>query len=77
MVLAQVLTLTGVGLAIGFGVSRLTTHFVESFLYGMKPNDPLAIVGAIAILLVSAVLAGYLPAWRASRIDPASALRNE
>jgi len=43
----------------------------------MKPNDPLAIGGAIAILLTAALAAGYLPAWRASRIDPARALRNE
>ena len=77
MVLREVLTLAAVGLIAGYVAARFTTHFVESFLYGLKPNDPLAIAGAIAILLSAALLAGYLPAWRASRIDPASALRNE
>jgi ABC-type lipoprotein release transport system permease subunit len=52
-------------------------RFVESFLFGMKPNDFVAIAAAIAILLAAALAAGYLPAWRASRIDPATALRNE
>ena len=77
MVLREVLTLTAAGLLIGFVVARMTTKFVESFLYGMKVNDPLAIAAAIGILLASALAAGYIPAWRASRIDPAAALRNE
>ena len=77
MVLREVLVLTAVGLAIGFGISRWATHLVESFLYGIKANDPFAIAASIAILMASAVAAGYAPAWRASRIDPAIALRNE
>jgi predicted permease len=77
MVLREVLAIAGVGLIAGYIAARFTTHFVESFLYGLKPNDPLAIGAAIAILLAAALAAGYLPAWRASRIDPASALRNE
>lgn len=77
MVLRGVLALTAAGLLVGYGAARLTTHFVESFLYGIKANDPLAVAGAIGILLVAAVAAGYAPAWRASRIDPAAALRNE
>jgi ABC-type antimicrobial peptide transport system permease subunit len=62
---------------LGYGAARLTTRFVESFLFGMKPNDPLEVAAAIGILLAAALTAGYLPAWRASRIDPAVALRNE
>ncbi|HUK14941.1 MAG TPA: ABC transporter permease [Bryobacteraceae bacterium] len=77
MVLREVLALAAAGLAIGYGAARFTTHFVESFLYGMKANDPLAMAAAIGILLAAAVAAGYAPAWRASRIDPATALRNE
>ena len=77
MVLQEVLALTAVGLLLGYGAARMTTKFVESLLYGTKPNDPLALAGAIAILLIAAVAAGYGPAWRASRIDPAVALRNE
>jgi len=72
-----VLVLTAAGLLVGYSAARFTTHFVESFLYGMKANDPLALAGAIGILLAAAVAAGYAPAWRASRIDPAAALRNE
>jgi ABC-type antimicrobial peptide transport system permease subunit len=77
MVLREVLALTAAGLLIGYAAARLTTRFVESFLWGVKPNDPLAVVGSIAILICAAAAAGYAPAWRASRIDPAAALRNE
>jgi predicted permease len=77
MVLREVLVLNAAGLAVGYGTARYTTHFVESFLYGMKANDPLAMAAAIAILLLAAIAAGYGPAWRASRIDPVAALRNE
>ena len=77
MVLREVLALTAAGLAIGYAAARFTTHYVESFLFGLKANDPLATAGGVAILLAAALAAGYLPAWRASRIDPAVALRNE
>jgi ABC-type antimicrobial peptide transport system permease subunit len=77
MVLREVLALTAIGLLVGYGTARFTTHLVESFLYGMKANDPLALSAAIGILLAAAIAAGYAPAWRASRIDPAVALRNE
>ncbi len=77
MVLREVLAIAAAGLVLGFGAARLTTRYVESFLFGLKPNDPLAIAAAIGILLAAALAAGYLPAWRASRIDPAAALRNE
>jgi macrolide transport system ATP-binding/permease protein len=77
MVLREVLALAGVGLAIGFAAVWETTAFLKSFLFGMKPNDPLALGGAVAILIACAILAGYAPAWRASRIDPMVALRHE
>jgi predicted permease len=77
MVLREVLAVSAAGLLLGYAAARFTTHFLDSFLYGLKPNDPTAIAAAIAILLAAALAAGYLPAWRASRIDPATALRNE
>jgi ABC-type antimicrobial peptide transport system permease subunit len=43
----------------------------------MKPNDPVALTLAVAILMMAALLAGYAPARKASRIDPMTALRNE
>jgi predicted permease len=77
MVLREVLAISAVGLLLGYGAARLTARLVESFLFGMKPNDPMAVAAAIGIMLAAALAAGYLPAWRASRIDPAVALRNE
>ncbi len=77
MVLREVLAVSAAGILVGYGASRWATRFVESFLYGTKANDPLAIVAAILILVAAALIAGYVPAWRASRIDPAVALRNE
>jgi predicted permease len=77
MVLKQVFALAIVGLAIGLPVALATSKLVESFLFGMKPDDPLAITAAVAVLIAAAVLAGYAPARRASKIDPMVALRHE
>jgi macrolide transport system ATP-binding/permease protein len=76
MILRQVFILAAVGLAIGLPIAFGASKLVSSFLYGMKPNDPLAIAAALAILLVAAILAGYAPARRASQIDPMVALRH-
>ncbi len=77
MILLQVFALAAVGLAIGVPAALGTSKLVASFLYGMKANDPLAITAAVVILLGAAILAGYAPARRASRIDPMVALRHE
>jgi macrolide transport system ATP-binding/permease protein len=77
MVLRQVLTLGAVGVVVGLGAVWETTAFLKSYLFGLQPNDPLALGSAVAILVGCAVLAGYAPAWRASRIDPMVALRHE
>jgi predicted permease len=77
MVLRGVIALAAVGLSISVPAALGTSKFVESFLYGMKPNDPISLGIAIAILLAAALVAGYLPARRASRIDPMVALRHE
>ena len=77
MILRQVVVLATVGLAIGVPVAFGTSKLVASFLFGIKPNDPLALSAAVAILLAAAILAGYAPARRASRIDPMVALRHE
>jgi predicted permease len=77
LVMREVLLLVGIGVALGvigaFGLSR----FVQSLLYGMTPNDPLTIVGAALGLGVIALLAGYIPARRATRVNPVRALRYE
>jgi len=77
MILREVLVLATVGLAMGVPAALGLSKFVESFLFGMKPNDPLAVAAAVAILVSAALLAGYLPARNASRIDPMIALRHE
>ncbi|HEX4596099.1 MAG TPA: ABC transporter permease [Bryobacteraceae bacterium] len=77
MVLGEVTVLISVGLAIGFAAAIGTTRFVASFLYGTKANDPWTFAVAAAVLGLVAVLAGFLPARRASRLDPMNALREE
>ena len=77
MVLREVMVLAGVGLAISVPIALGTSKFVESFLFGMKPNDPLALGLAVFVLLGAALLAGCIPARRASQIDPMTALRHE
>ncbi len=77
MVLREVLALAAIGLAIGLPTAVGTSKFVASFLYGMKHNDPLALTLAVVTLLGAALLAGYIPARKASRIDPMTALRHE
>ncbi len=77
MILREVVLLAAVGLAISVPAALAASKLVESFLFGMKPNDPLALVGAVVTLVTAALLAGYLPARNASRIDPMIALRQE
>ncbi len=77
MVLREVFVLAAVGLMISVPVAFATSKLIKSFLFGMKPNDPLALTAAMMTLLGAALLAGYLPARKASRIDPMIALRHE
>jgi ABC-type antimicrobial peptide transport system permease subunit len=77
MVLREVFVLAAVGLAISVPTALGASKLVESFLFGMKPNDPLALTLAMITLLSAALLAGYFPARKASRIDPTIALRHE
>jgi predicted permease len=77
MVLRRVLLLAAVGLAIGVPAALIASRLVKSFLFEIRPNDPATLALAAVVLLSSAVLAGYAPARRASRIDPLAALRHE
>ena len=77
MVLRQVLIMAAVGLTIGVPVAYASARLVESSLYGIKANDPAALGIAMGTLFVAAMLAGYAPARRASRVDPMAALRHQ
>jgi predicted permease len=77
MVLREVALVVGTGLILGAAAAVGTTQFVASFLYGLNARDPRTIVLAALVLAVVAALAGYLPARRASRLDPMVALREE
>lgn len=67
--------LTSIGLAIGLGVGLILTRLMKGLLYGISPLDPLSYIAAIMILAVVALLAVFLPARRATRVDPLAALR--
>jgi ABC-type antimicrobial peptide transport system permease subunit len=77
MILRQAVVLAAVGLAIGLPTALGVSRLVESFLFGIKSNDPAVLMWAVAVVLCAALTAGYLPAWRASRIDPLMAIRHE
>jgi macrolide transport system ATP-binding/permease protein len=77
MVQRDVLVMASVGLAIGLPVAYASSHVVESFLFGLKAHDPATMMIAAGVLLGAAFLAGYGPAWKASRLDPWKALRDE
>jgi len=68
--------LTALGLALGIGASRALSTMLGSLLFGVTSGDPITYFGVGALLIVVAAAAGYIPAWRASRIDPMVALRS-
>ncbi len=76
MVLRRVLILAAVGLAISVPAALSASQLVKSFLFETQPNDPGTLVLAGVVLVSAAILAGYAPARRASRIDPLAALRH-
>jgi ABC-type antimicrobial peptide transport system permease subunit len=65
------------GVAIGIIASYLLTQFLRTLLYGITPTDPLTFTAVALLLLLTALLACFFPARRASRVDPMEALRSE
>jgi predicted permease len=76
-VLRQTLMLALAGALIGIAASAVAARLMESLLYGVQPGDFATFGGMLIVLTLVAAIAGYVPAWRASRIDPMSALRAE
>ncbi len=77
MVLRRVLLLAAAGFALSVPAALIASRLVKSFLFETQPNDPGTLALAGVVLLSAAILAGYAPARRASRIDPLAAPRNE
>src|SRR5262249_11226353 len=68
-------TMLVIGAAVGLLAGGALTKYLESLLFGIRPHDPLTIAGALLLLLSVTVLAGFLPARRATRIRPIEALK--
>ncbi len=65
------------GVVAGIALALLLTRYMTGMLFGVTPLDPVAFIGAALVLLLAALLATWVPAWRASTVDPVVALRND
>jgi ABC-type antimicrobial peptide transport system permease subunit len=77
MVLRETLALVALGVVTGVPLALAATRLISSMLFGVRATDPMTISVAISVMCAMALLAGYLPARRAMRVDPVVALRYE
>jgi ABC-type antimicrobial peptide transport system permease subunit len=77
MILKHAAMLLGAGLSIGWAAAASLTRYAASLLYGVSPTDPWTFVAVASLLAAAAMIACYLPARRAARVDPTVALRYE
>ena len=77
MILARSVAITGVGLLIGIVGAAALTRLLSSLLYGVRPIDPMTFAAVALLLAATSMLASYIPAWRAAKVDPMVALRYE
>lgn len=77
LIMSDVALLLGIGIAAGVAVSLALGHLIGSLLFGIRPNDPVEITGAALALAVAVIVAAFIPARRAAKVDPMLALRHE
>jgi putative ABC transport system permease protein len=77
MVLRGAVGLVAFGIALGLPVAWGASRWIEELLFGLKPTDPVTLLGAILLLMIVSLVAAYLPARRASKVDPMTALRHD
>jgi len=77
LILGQGLALAGIGLTLGLAAAFAGTKLLTTMLFEVKPNDPLVYLAVAGLIGAVTLIASYVPAWRASRIDPLAALRQE
>jgi len=77
LILGQGLTLAGLGLAFGLAAAAASARLLTSMLFRVQPNDPLVYLAVTVLLGMVALVASYVPAMRASKIDPLTAIRQE
>ena len=77
LVLGQGFRLIGVGLILGIGVALATAHVLRTLLFGVEPNDPATLIGVAVMFATVGLLACWLPARRATKVNPMEALRHE
>src|SRR5580658_738916 len=77
IIVRQTLSLLVLGVGVGIALALIAVQSASSLLFGLQPNDPLTFAGASALLITIALIASFLPARRASRVDPMVALRYE
>jgi ABC-type antimicrobial peptide transport system permease subunit len=77
MVMREVFILIGAGLAAGVSLALALANLIRSQLFGLDPRDPLTLIGSAVVLALAAGSAGFIPALRASSVDPTTAVRHE
>jgi ABC-type antimicrobial peptide transport system permease subunit len=76
LVMARGLALTALGVALGAPLALPSSRLMGYLLYRVSPRDPVAFASALAVMMIAAAAACFVPAWRAARIDPVRALRS-
>jgi ABC-type antimicrobial peptide transport system permease subunit len=77
LVLAETAQMLGIGIAIGIAIAAPAARLIRSMLFGVTPTDAASLSAAVAVLTAVALFAAFLPARRASHVDPMVALRHE